>query len=229
MDVKAQTKETRPSPPSVVSPSPAPNLTSLLTGHVGQDGETSPASDISTKLAEPKQQADDAAKSPTKKKTKKSKSTKEDKLAKRDCSGSVLKKSSFATSTLVGPTPTKEFKHKRIFYKAELELKGEDKYGDYMKQIGNLLKNIQLVNPCAIMWQMRRGVAKPLGSKTKMSTNRTEFLAYAPVGSNVNAFKPKKNNTKKQGRKGKDEPNTIDPSVYNTPHWSSRRTSIPTL
>jgi hypothetical protein len=49
-----------------------------------------------------------------------------------------------------------------------------------------------------------------------MSTNMTMFLAYAPVGSNVNAFKPKKNNTKKQGRKGKDKPDTIDPSVYPT-------------
>jgi hypothetical protein len=47
-----------------------------------------------------------------------------------------------------------------------------------------------------------------------MSTNMTVFLAYAPVGSNANVFKPKSNNNKKQGRKGKDKPNTLDPSVY---------------
>jgi hypothetical protein len=172
-----------------VSPPSAPNLTSLLTGHVSQDGETSPAPDISTKAAKPKQQADDATKSLTKKKTKKSKSTKEDKSANCNHSGSVLKKSSSATSTLVGPTPTKKFKHKRIFYKAGLELKGEDKYDAYVKQIGTFLENIQFVDPCTIMHAAdKMGGAKPLGSKTKMSTNMTVFLAYAPVGSNVNAF-----------------------------------------
>jgi hypothetical protein len=77
MAVKAQTVVSEPLPPSVVSPPSAPNLTSLLTGHVGQDRETSPAPDISTKVAKPEQQADDAGKSPTKKKTKKSKPTKE--------------------------------------------------------------------------------------------------------------------------------------------------------
>ncbi len=81
---KAQTAETRPLSPSVVSPPSALNLTSLLTGHVSQDGEMAPAPDISTKVAESEQQADDAAKSLTKKKTKKSKSTKEDKSAKRN-------------------------------------------------------------------------------------------------------------------------------------------------
>ncbi len=74
----------------------------------------------------------------------------------------------------------------------------------YVKQIGNLLENIQLVNPMAIMHTAdETGGAKPLGSKAKMSTNITIFLSYAPVGSNANAFKPKKNNSMKQGRKGK--------------------------
>jgi hypothetical protein len=55
-----------------------------------------------------------------------------------------------------------------------MELKGEDKYGTYVKQIGTLLENIQLVNHCAIMHAAdeTRG-AKPLGSKTEMSTNMT--------------------------------------------------------
>jgi hypothetical protein len=42
----------------------------------------------------------------------------------------------------------------------------------------------------------------------------TIFLAYAPVGKNHNAFKPKKNNNKKKGRRGKDEPELLNPSVY---------------
>jgi hypothetical protein len=49
-----------------------------------------------------------------------------------------------------------------------------------------------------------------------MSTNMTVFLADALVGSNANAFKPKKNNTKKLGGKGKDKPVTHDPSMYPT-------------
>ncbi len=159
-------------------------------------------------------QAKDTVKSPKKKKSKKVKSTsKEDKSTKRDRSGSVLKKSTFATSTLNASTPAKEYNHKRVFYEAEL--KGEDKYGAYVKQVGNLLENIQLVDPLAIMHAAdEKGGAKPLGSKTKMSTNMNVFLVYALVGSHANAFKPKRNNNKKQGCKIKDKPNTLDPSVY---------------
>jgi hypothetical protein len=113
------------------------------------------------------------------------------------------------------PPSAKEYRYKRVFYEAGLELKGEDKYGTYVKQIGNHLENIQFVDPMAIMHAAdKAGGAKPLGSKTKMSTNMTVFLAYAPMGSNANAFKPKKNNNKKQGHKGKNEPDSIDPSVY---------------
>jgi hypothetical protein len=36
------------------------------------------------------------------------------------------------------------------------------------------------------------------------------------VQSNANSFKPKKNNNKKQGRKGKDKPNNLGPSMYLT-------------
>jgi hypothetical protein len=60
------------------------------------------------------------------------------------------------------------------------------------------------------------GGAKPIGSNTKMSNNMTIFLAYGPVGINANAFKPKKNTNKKQKHKGKDKPETLDPSVYPT-------------
>jgi hypothetical protein len=38
-----------------------------------------------------------------------------------------------------------------VFYEADLELKGEDKYGAYVKQIGSFLENIQLVDPSAIL------------------------------------------------------------------------------
>jgi hypothetical protein len=187
-------------PPTVVSPPSAVNLNSLLTSHVGQEGGTLLATDTTPTTMVTEMQAKDTVKSPKKKKSKKVKSTsKEDKSTKRDRSGSVLKNSTFATSTPNAPTSTKEYNHKHVFYGAGLELKGEDKYGTYVKQIGNLLKNIQLVDPLAIMHAAdKTGGAKPLGSKTKMNTNMTVFLAYAPVGSNASAFKPKKNNNKKQ-------------------------------
>jgi hypothetical protein len=66
------------------------------------------------------------------------------------------------------------------------------------------------------------GGAKPLGSKTEMSTNMTVFLAYAPVGRNTRAFQPKKNNNdKRKGKKGKDKPDNLEPSVYPTMVFSS--------
>jgi hypothetical protein len=110
---------------------------------------------------------------------------------------------------------TKDYKFERVFYEAGLELKGEDKYSAYVMHIGNLLENIQLVDPLAIMHAVNEsGGTKHLGSKSEMSTNMTVFLAYAPVGRNAKAFQPKKNNDRKKGRKGKDEPDTLDPSVY---------------
>jgi len=63
-----------------------------------------------------------------------------------------LKKSSFAFATKAVATTfsTKDYKFERVFYEAGLELK-EDKYSAYVKHIGNLLENIQLVDPLAIM------------------------------------------------------------------------------
>jgi hypothetical protein len=49
----------------------------------------------------------------------------------------------------------------------------------------------------------------------------TVFLVYAPVERNMKAFQSKKNNNRTKGRKGKDEPNTLDPSVYPTMVFSS--------
>ncbi len=115
----------------------------------------------------------------------------------------------------------KEYNFERVFYEVGLELKGEDKYSAYVKHIG-IFKNIQLVNPLAIMHAVNEsGGTKPLGSKTEMSANMTVFLAYAPVGRNTKAFQPKRNINKKKGRKGKDEPDTLDPSIYPTMVFSS--------
>ncbi len=92
----------------------------------------------------------------------------------------------------------------------------------YVKQIGNLLENIQLVDPTAIMHAaVETDNSKPISKKEEMNANMTIFLAYAPVGKDRNAFKQKKNNNKKKGRRGKDEPDTLDPSMYPTLVFSS--------
>jgi len=177
--------------PLVVSPPSAPNLTSLLTGHIGQDvGKQAADNGIATDKGSNTQedeQVDDNVKSPKKKKSKKIKSTKEDKLTKRDRSGLSLKKSSFATHQAVAATSSaKDYTFERVFYEAGLELKGENKYITYVKHIGNLLENIQLVDPLAIMHAVDESEgAKPLGYKSEMSTNMTVFLAYVPVGRNA--------------------------------------------
>ncbi len=104
-----------------------------------------------------------------------------------------------------------------MFYETGLELKGEDKYGAYIKQIGSLLKNIQLVDLSAILHAaVETDSTKPIGKKEELSNNMTIFLAYAPVGKNQNTFKPKQNINKKKGRRGKDKPELLNPSVYPT-------------
>jgi hypothetical protein len=138
-------------------------------------------------------------------------------LSKRDRSGTTLKISSFAKLTLAAKPSAKEYNFERVFYEVGLEFKGEDKYSAYVEHIGTLFKNIQLVDPIAIMHAVNEsGGTKPLGSKTEMSANMTVFLAYAPVGRNAKAFQPKRNNNKTKGRKGKDEPDTLNPSIYPT-------------
>ena len=90
---------------------------------------------------------------------------------------------------VVATPSAKEYKFERLFYKAGLELKGDDKYGAYVSHIGILLANIQLVDPLAILHVVdESGGAKPLGSKKEMSNNMTVFLAYALVGCNTKAF-----------------------------------------
>ncbi len=81
----------------------------------------------------------------------------------------ALKKGSFATVTpAITTPPVNKYKYERVFYEAALELKGEDKYGMYVKQIGNLLENIQLVDPTAIMHAaVETDNSKPIGKKRK--------------------------------------------------------------
>ncbi len=138
----------------MVSPPSASNLTSLLTDHVGQDrgtpvanGTTAPTLDTNAPV---KAQVNDKAKSPNKKKSKKAKHSKDEKSAKRKRGGLVLKQSSFATPTPAAQSSAKEYSFESMFYKAGLKLKWEDKYNAYMRRIGSLFENIQLVDPLAI-------------------------------------------------------------------------------
>ena len=129
-------------PHVVVSPPSVPNLTSLLTGHTGQEVETQAtgkgiAMDKNNHMQDD-EQVDDNMKSPSKKKTKKAKSTKDDKSAKRDRTGSSLKKSLYASTAIKVVEATsskKDYNFERVFYEAGLELKGEDKYSAYVKHI----------------------------------------------------------------------------------------------
>ena len=151
--------------------------------------------------------------SSTKKKTKKPKEkTTSNKLSssKRDSSGSVLKQCRFATAaapTAAPPASSKVYNHKHVYYEASLKLKGDDKYAAYVKQIGLMFENIQLVNPTAIMHtSVKSETAKLLGSKSEMSNNMTIFLGYAPVGGNSIVFKPRKNNNKRDADVKKTNP-----------------------
>jgi hypothetical protein len=115
--------------PMVVSPPSAPNLTSLLTGHIGQEVGTPAADDTTAKdmdiNTQDDEQVDDNVKSPKKNKSKKVKSTKENKSSKRNRSSMTLKISSFAKPTLAAKPSVKEYNFERVFYEAGLELKGE--------------------------------------------------------------------------------------------------------
>jgi hypothetical protein len=213
-------------PASVVSPPSATNLNSLLSGHVGQEvlGMDANNSTITTDSNSAKEKSAP----PTKKKAKKLKEkTTSTNLSssKRNRSGSVLKQGRFATAAAPTAAPqasAKVFNHEHVYYEAGLKLKGDDKYATYVKQIGLLFENIQLVDPTAIMHaSIKSETAKPLGSKSKMSNSMTIFLGYAPVGGNSNVFKPRKNSNKKKGRHGKDKPDMINPSIYPTLIFSS--------
>ncbi len=210
--------------PMVVSPPSASNLNSLLTGHVGQD--TNGTKEEGTALnAKDDEVHGDNGKPPKQKKTRKSKLNKEEKddvATKKEQYSLALKQGCIAVTFPTPRPPAPAYKYEQVFYKAGLELKGEDKYGAYVKQIGNLLENIQLVDPSAILHAaVKMEATKPIGKKEELSNNMTIFLAYAPVGKNQNAFKPKMNNNKKKGRRGKDKPELLDPSVNPTLVFSS--------
>ena len=120
--------------PTVVSPPSVPDLTSLLTGHISREGgqpgvdsvattdiaatnsgaNSTATTDMDT-TPPVKDPADDNVKSPKKKKSKKLKSTKQDKSLKCDCSDSSLKKSSFGTPAVVATSSAKEYKFGWVF------------------------------------------------------------------------------------------------------------------
>ncbi len=152
-DTPSITPQPEAPPASVVSLPSATNLNSLLSGHVGQEvwGTDANTSTITTDSNAAKEKSAP----PTKKKTKKLKEkTTSTNLSssKRNSSGSVLKQGRFATAVAPTATPqasAKVFAHERVYYEAGLKLKGDDKYATYIKQIGLLFENIQLVDPMA--------------------------------------------------------------------------------
>ncbi len=204
---------------TVVSPLPALNLNTLLTGHVGQDTNGTKKDGAALTAMDDKVSGENG-KPPKQKKIRNSKLNKEEKddaATKKEHHSLALKQGSVAIPlpTLCPPAPA--YKYEQVFYEVGLELKGEDKYGAYLKQIGSLLENIQLMDPSAILHAaVDSDATKPIGKKEELSNNMTIFLAYTPVGKNQNAFKPKKNNNMKKGRRRKDEPELLDPSVYPT-------------
>jgi hypothetical protein len=219
--------------PLVVSPPLALNLNSLLTGHVGQESERAQEDGIASKAME-EDSANNTGKPPKKKELKKSKLSKEGKkysAIKHDQRGLALKKGSFATVTpAVTTPPANKYKYEQVFYEAGLELKGEEKYGTYIKQIGNLLENIQLVNPTAIMHAaVETDDSKPIGKKEEMNANMTIFLAYALVGKDRKAFKPKKR-TRRRGKEAMMNLTPLTPAYILcwSSHWMwTQRPSLP--
>jgi hypothetical protein len=162
------------------------------------------------------------------KKVKSSKEDKEDEATKRDRRGSALKKGRVASTAPAAPTipPATEYKYAQVFYKAGLELKGEDKYGAYVKQIGNLLDNIQLVDPTVIMHAaVKTCASKPIGKQEEMSANMTIFLVYAPVGKIKMPSSQKRTTTKRRGDDARMNQKSLTPAY--TLHWSSRRMWTP--
>jgi hypothetical protein len=156
-------------PLPVVSPPSASNLTSLLTGHVGQDADGSKTEeepvldvmddDARVETGKPKKQKKT-------KKTKPNKDVKDNVAVKKNRRSLVVKQGSVAVPPSTPCPPDQAYKYKRVFNEAGLELKGEDKYGAYVKQIGNLLKNIQLVDPTAILHAaVESDDTKPIGKK----------------------------------------------------------------
>jgi hypothetical protein len=91
---------------------------------------------------------------------------KDDVATKKERRSSALKQGSVAVPLPTLRPPAPAYKYEGVFYKVGLELKGEDKYGAYVKQIGSLLENIQLVDPSAILHAaVEPDATKPIGKK----------------------------------------------------------------
>ena len=123
-------------------------------------------------------------------------------MLKRDRNGTSLKLSSFAAPAVASTSSVKDYKFEWVFYEVGLELKGEDKYSAYVKHIGTLLESIKLVDPLTSMHAVdKSGGAKPLGSKSVISTNMTVFFGICAGGAQCEGFSIKKLSTK--GREGR--------------------------
>jgi hypothetical protein len=139
--------------PTVVSPPPGLNLNTLLTDHVGQNTDGTKEDGTGLTAMDDKVSGENG-KPPKQKKIKKSKLNKEEKndvTTKKEQCSLALKRGSVAIHLPTLRPLAPAYKYEQVFYEAGLELKGEDKYGAYVKQIGSLLENIHLVDPSAIL------------------------------------------------------------------------------
>ncbi len=132
----------------------------------------------------------------------------------------TLKISSFAKPTLTAKPSAKEYNFERVFYEAGLKLKGDDKYSAYVKHIGTLFKNIQLVDPLAIMHTVdESGGAKPLGSKTEMSANMNVFWHTRRWGATRRHSNQRGTPTRRRDVMAKMSPTLLTPA--STQRWFS--------
>jgi hypothetical protein len=92
----------------------------------------------------------------------------------------------------------------------------------YIKQIGNLLENIQLVDPTAIMHAaVETDNSKPIDKKKDMNANMTIFLAHAPVGKDRNGSSQKRITRRRRGEEARMNLTPLTPACIL--RWSSCR------
>jgi hypothetical protein len=117
--------------PMVVSPPPTLNITTLLTGHVGQDTDGKKEDGAALTAMDDKVSGENGKPSKQKKirKSKLNKEEKDDARTKKERRSSALKQGNVAIPLPTLRPPAPAYKYERVFYKAGLELKGEDKYG----------------------------------------------------------------------------------------------------
>jgi hypothetical protein len=101
-----------------------------------------------------------------------------------------------------------------------LELKREGKYRAYVKQIGNLLENIQLVDPSAILHAtVKTEATKPIGKKEELSSNMTIFWRTPLLKRIRMPLNQKRIKTRRREDMARMSQNYL--ILASTPHWSS--------